>query len=58
MEKAVIIAIVLASILFLVWRLLRIIKEDDSPCLGCGRSDKNICACKKNNLAEKGAKKP
>lgn len=58
MEKVVIIAIVLASILLLVWRLLRIIKEDDSPCLGCGGSCGNACTCKRNDVAGKGAKKP
>ncbi|MFA6358028.1 MAG: hypothetical protein WCY09_05115 [Candidatus Omnitrophota bacterium] len=57
MEKIAIIAVVLASILLLAWSLLRIIKEDDSPCLRCSNLDKNLCACKKNNLAEKGAKK-
>ncbi len=59
MERIIIIAVVLASILLLAWRLLRIIKEDDSPCLGCGNSDKNVCSCKKNsNVAREGDKKP
>jgi hypothetical protein len=58
-ERVIIIAVVLASILLLAWRLLRIIKEDDSPCLGCGNSDKDACSCKKNSsVAGKGDKKP
>ena len=59
MEKIIIIAVVLASILLFARRLLRIIKEDDSPCLGCSNFDGSACSCKKNrDIAGKGAKKP
>jgi hypothetical protein len=58
-ERIIIIVVVLISTLLLAWRLLRIIKEDDSPCLGCGNSDGSVCSCKKkSNIAGKGADKP
>ncbi|MDD5042454.1 MAG: hypothetical protein PHV40_02165 [Candidatus Omnitrophica bacterium] len=37
MERAVIISIVFLSAALLAWRLLRIFKESDSPCCGCGK---------------------
>ena len=48
MEKAVIIAVVLASALLLTRRILRIIKKYDSFCSGCGNSNGGACICHKN----------
>jgi hypothetical protein len=52
-EKAIIIAVVLASALLLVRRLLRIIKEYDSFCPGCGNSNGGICAFNMDKSAGK-----
>jgi len=48
MEKAVIIAVVLVSVLLLIRRILRIIKEYNSFCLGCRNSNGGECICHKN----------
>jgi hypothetical protein len=54
MEKAIIIALVLASALLLTRRILRIIKKYDSFCSGCGNSNGGrLCSCNMNKSVAK-----